>query len=96
MIADESRQKHVYIKTLYILLLIIKQVLQLLIHIDYLRYLLGVSSYHHNGACAILSIYLLLIQELNSTDPTTTACLLGCLTLKDVLDVIELFEGIVL
>jgi hypothetical protein len=81
---------------LHVLLLIVKQLLQLLIDIDYLRDLLWISSYHDDCACTILSIYLLLIQKLNRTDPTTAACLLGCLTLKDVLDAIELFEGVVL
>jgi hypothetical protein len=38
----------------------------------------------------------LLIQKLNRTNATTTGSFLGCLTLKDVLDIIELFEGVVL
>ena len=81
---------------MHVLLPIVKQLLKLLIDIDYLGNLLGVSSYHDDGACTILSIDLLLIQELNCTGPTPTGCFLGCLTLKYVLDVIELFEGVVL
>lgn len=81
---------------MYVFLPIVKQLLQLLIDIDYLRNLLGVSSYHDDRACTILPIDLLLIQKLNCTDPTPTCSLLGCLTLKDVLNVIKLFEGVVL